>query len=202
MSITKVYSLGLATGITIPAAESIAVRSLGGPVNVYRVVGYPNLPDTRSHLGTVADGAETVFGSYASGATIEIEAGEGGAKYAVGVGPKVGDSNFVIEQGVPGTLNATGTLTAALLIGGIVTTTAASAVTATLATGAVLDAALDLAIGEGFEWTAINTGTAATFTVTASSAHTIVGVAAVLKTTSGQFLTKKTAASTFVTYRK
>jgi hypothetical protein len=200
MSIQKIYANGLSGSITIPATESIAVRSLGGPVQVYRLTGYPNVPDTKSLLGTVADGAETVFGAYSSGATIQLEASEGGAKYAVGVGPKVGAPSFVKEQATPGALNATGTLTAALISGGIVTSTSGAGVTATLDTGAIIDAALDLAIGEAFDWTVINTG-GNTFTVTASTGHTIVGVAAVLTVTSVQFRTRKTAADTFVTYR-
>jgi hypothetical protein len=200
MSIQKVYPNGLSGALTIPAAESIAVRSTGGAVQVYRTVGYPNFPDTRTLVGTVADGTETVYGPYASGATIEIEAEAGGALYAIGVGPKVGTAGYVKEVTV-GTLNATGTLTAALISGGIVTSTTASAVTATLDTGTVMDAALDLAIGEGFEWSAINTGGSNAFTVTAATGHTVVGTGvAVAANTSQRFLTKKTAANTFVTY--
>ena len=200
MANTKVYPNGLSGNVTIPAAESIAVRSLGGEVQVYRVLGYPNFPDTRSLVGTVASGAETVFGSYASGATIEVEAGAGGALYAVGVGPKVGPEGFASEQGTAGTLNATGALTTALLLTGIVTSTSGAAVTATLDTGTVMDAAVQMSIGDSFDWTVINTG-GNTFTVTAATGHTIVGVAAVLTVTSVQFRTRKTAANTFVTYR-
>lgn len=200
MANTKVYANGLSGNVTVPAAESIAVRSLGGEVQVYRVLGYPNFPDTRSLIGTVASGTETVFGSYSSGATIEIEAGAGGALYAVGVGPKVGTDGYVKEVTV-GTLNATGTLTAALISGGIVTSTTASAVTATLDTGTVMDAALDLAVGDGFEWSAINTGGSNSFVVTAATGHTVVGTGVTVTTgTSQRFLTKKTAANTFVTY--
>jgi hypothetical protein len=46
----------------------------------------------------------------------------------------------------------------------------------------------------------INTG-GNTFTVTAATGHTIVGVAAVVTVTSGNFRTRKTAADTFITYR-
>ena len=104
-------------------------------------------------------------------------------------------------QGAPGTLNATGTLTAALIRGGIVTSTTA-AVTATLDTGAAMDTALpDMAIGDAFEWSAIKTG-ANTFTVAAAATgHTIVGAGAVATVTSGRFLTRKTAAATYITYR-
>jgi uncharacterized protein YaiE (UPF0345 family) len=103
-------------------------------------------------------------------------------------------------QAAPGTLNATGTLTATLLTSGIITSTTASAVTATLATGAALDAAVRMAVDDAFDWAVINTGPN-TFTVAASSGHTIVGAAAVATSTSARFRTRKTAANTFVTYR-
>jgi hypothetical protein len=64
----------------------------------------------------------------------------------------------------------------------------------------VIDAALDLAIGDSFVWAVINTG-ANTFTVTASTGHTIVGTATVVTAVSAQFRTRKTAADTFVSYR-
>jgi hypothetical protein len=103
-------------------------------------------------------------------------------------------------QGAPGVLNVTGTLTAAMIAAGIVTSTTAAAVVATLDTGAILDAALEMEIGESFDWSVIATGANA-FTVTASAGHTVVGVGAVATVTSGVFRTRKTAADTFVTYR-
>jgi hypothetical protein len=197
---TKVYSQGLSGSVVIPATESIAVRSLGGDVQVYQVGSYANLPNTRALIGTVADGEETVYGAYASGATIEIEAGVGGALYVVGVGPKVGASNFVGEQAAPGTLNATGSVTAAMILGGILTSTTAAAVAGTVVTGTVLDAATELAIGESFDLSIIATGANA-FTLTANTGITIVGTAAVATVTSGLFRFRKTAANTFVAYR-
>lgn len=112
-----------------------------------------------------------------------------------------GTGAVIRPQGAPGALNATGALTAALILGGLVTSTTALAVTATLPTGAVMDAAVKIEIGDAIEWSAINTGSNA-FTVTAAaSGHTVVGAGAVAANTSGRFLTRKTAANTFVTYR-
>jgi len=118
--------------------------------------------------------------------------------YNVGTAAIVPEYPF---QPTPGTLNATGTLTAALIFGGIVTSTTTAAVTATLDTGAIMDAAGTFAIGDFVDWTAINTGATNAFTVTASSGHTVVGAGAVALSTSGRFRTLKTAASTFVSYR-
>jgi hypothetical protein len=65
-----------------------------------------------------------------------------------------------------------------------------------------MEAAGEYDIGESFDWSAINTGGANAFTVTAAaSGHTVVGAGAVAASTSGVFRTRKTAASTFVTYR-
>lgn len=113
-----------------------------------------------------------------------------------------GTGAVIRPQGAPGALNATGALTAALILGGLVASTTASAVTATLPTGAVMDAAVQIEIGDAIEWSAINTGGTNAFTVTAAaSGHTVVGTGAVAANTSGRFLTRKTAADTFVTYR-
>ena len=57
-----------------------------------------------------------------------------------------------------------------------------------------------MAVNDSFDWSAIATG-ANSFTVTASTGHTIVGSGVVATVTSGRFRTRKTAANTFVTYR-
>ena len=108
---------------------------------------------------------------------------------------------FECVQPTPGTLNATGTLTAALIATGLVTSTTAAAVTATLDTGAVMSAAFpEMQIDDAFDWCAIATGANA-FTVTAAaSGHTVVGSGVVATGTSKQFRTRKTAASTWATY--
>lgn len=197
MSSKIVYPNGTVE-VTVPATESIAVYTKG-TATVSREVGYPNVPSTISVLGTV-ENEQTVFGAYASGATIIIEAGESEVEYAVGVGPVTDKVLQTKLQGDPGVLNATGTLTAAMMAAGIVTSTTAAAVVATVDTGTVMDAALDLAINEAFDWTATATG-ANSFTVTAAAGHTLVGSGVVATVTSGHFRTRKTAANTFITYR-
>jgi len=75
--------------VTVPAAGSIAVSTYGqSSAKVYRELGFPNYPEALSLLGSVAN-TETVFGSYASGATIIIEAGAAAVYYDVGVSPLV-----------------------------------------------------------------------------------------------------------------
>lgn len=192
-----IYPQGSAT-VTIPAAESIAVFT-DGSASVFQVVGYPNLPSTQDLAGTVVNGT-TVFGPYASGATIVIEAGAAGALYEVGVAPVIAETKASQVQGDPVAVDVTGAVSAAAILGGIVTSTTAAAVAGTVPTGTVMDAATEMAIGDSFDWSVIATGANA-FTVTAAAGHTLVGTAVVATVTSGLFRTRKTAANTFVTYR-
>lgn len=108
-----------------------------------------------------------------------------------------------VIQGAPGALDATGTLTAALLATNVVTSSTAAAVTATVDTGTAMDTALSgvVAIGEAIDWSAINTGDTNAFTVTAASGHTLVGAGAVAASSSGRFRSRRTATATWVTYR-
>lgn len=194
-----VYSNGTAR-VVVPATESVAVASYGSSqVSVYQELGYPNHPPTLNLLGVVQN-EQTVFGAYASGATLVIEAGADGALYQVGVAPVVAARKISPLQDTPGVLNATGALTAAMMLSGIVTSTTAAAVAGTVPTGTVLDAAGQFEIGDSFDWSVIATGANA-FTVTAATDHTLVGTAVVATLTSGRFRTRKTAANTFVTYR-
>lgn len=198
MSYNIVFNQGTAT-VTVPAAESIAIQSYSA-TNVFQEVGYPNFPETQDLLGVV-ENETTVFGPYAAGATIVIQAGASGATYAVGTDPVISDSGKYQTQDTPGVLNATGTITPAMILSGILTSTTAAAVAGTLPTGAVLDAASEFAVGDSFDWSVIATGANA-FTVTAAATgHTVVGTGAVATVTSAIWRTRKTAADTFVSYR-
>lgn len=198
MAYNIIFTQGTAT-VTVPAAESIAIQSYS-PANVLQEVGFPNFPDANDLLGVV-ENETTVFGPFAAGATIIIQAGASQVLYAVGTDPVVTDGGEYQLQNAPGVLNATGALTAAMILSGIVTSTSAAAVTATLPTGAVMDLASEFLIGDSFDWSVVNTGPSA-FTVTAAaSGHTIVGTAAVATVTSAMWRTRKTAADTFVSYR-
>ncbi len=184
--------------VTIPAAARIAVWS-AAPYSVSLVTAPVDINGLESPLFNGSGSYTSAV--YANGATVTISGGGDSPLYY-----SVGTAASVVEllgnvQGDPGTLNATGTLTSALIQGGIVTSTTAAAVVATLDTGAIMDASGTFAIGDCFDWSAINTG-ANTFTVTAAaSGHTVVGAGAVATATSGRFRTRKTAAATFVTYR-
>jgi hypothetical protein len=198
MSYQVVFSQGTAT-VTVPAGEKIAVQAYS-PASVFQEVGYPNFPESQDLL-TVVENTTYVSGAFTNATSVTIQAGASGAAYAVGVSPVISDSGKFQTQGAPGVLNATGTLTAAMILSGIVTSTTAAGTTATLDVGAVVDAASEFAIGDSFDWSVINTGPS-TFTVTSpDSSHTIIGVGAVLTLISAVWRTRKTAANTFVSYR-
>lgn len=198
-----VYANGRSPVIAVAALSSIAVQSQAARCAVFQIVGSPNEPDRLSLLGIVGPNAETVFpvagGGFAAAARIVIDAGASPAAYSVGVSPRVLTQAAAQTQGTPGVLNATGTLTAAMILAGIVTSTTAAAVAATLDTGVAMDAAIDMNIGDSFDWTAIATGANA-LTVTASAGHTLVGNVVVAAGSSARFRTRKTAAATYITY--
>lgn len=185
--------------ITVPAGESIAIYTKD-EANVLLNAGYPNMPDSYTLTATVQN-EQTVLGPYTDGAVLQINAGAAEVLYAVGASPSIIEQKGARIQGTPGVLNATGTLTAEMILSGIVTSTTAAGVTATLDTGAIMESAGEFAVGDSFDWSAINTGANA-FTVTAAaSGHTVVGDGAVAAGESGVFRTRKTDTDTFVTYR-
>jgi hypothetical protein len=192
-----VYPLGKAQ-VTLTANQSIAVFTTDKAV-VTQLVGYPNEPTKPTVLGTVS-GGQTVFGPYSAGATIIIEAQAAQVNYQTGTAPLVMSRYDSQIQGAPVAVDVTGAVSAAAIMGGLVTSSTAAAVAGTIPTGTVMDAASTFGVGDSFNWSVINTGPN-TFTVTAASGHTIVGAAAVATATTGNFRTRKTAANTFISYR-
>ena len=197
MSYNVIFAQGTAT-VTVPAGEKIAVQAYS-PASVFQEVGFPNFPDSQDLLSTV-ENTTFVSSAFTNATSVTIQAGASGALYAVGTDPTISSSGKYQTQGTPGVLNATGSLTAAMMLSGIVTSTTAAAVAGTVPTGTVLDAASEFAVDDSFDWSVINTGPN-TFTVTASTDHTLVGFTAVATVTSAVWRTRKTAANTFVSYR-
>ncbi len=185
-----------AVAFTVDALDKIATWSRGS-YSVSKIVGYPNLPDTVANVFS-GSGANTTA-AFTAATDVTLTAGSSGLWYQTGTTPVIFERpNY---QGSAGVLNSTGTLTAALMLGGIVTSTTGAAVAATMDTGTAMDVAINMAIGDTFYWSAINLGGTNTFTVTASSGHTLVGSGAVVLALSGRFSTLKTAAATYVTTR-
>jgi hypothetical protein len=187
--------------VNVPGGSSIAVYTQG-QAQVLQVQVAPNFPATTTSLGYV-NNAQTVFGPFTTATQVAIDnKTDLRVFYEIGTAPRVQQERLITLFGLsPGALNATGTLTAELCLSGIVTSTTAAAVAATLDTGAIFDAKSTFNVGDTFVWSAINTGATNAFTVTASTGHTLVGSGVVALSSSGLFATTKTAANTFVTYR-
>lgn len=198
-----VYSQGDAT-VAVGAGESIAVASIA-EAQVFELVGFPNYPVQQDLLGLPSNNEIVVYGPFTNAATIQIQAGATVVLYNVGTAPSIPELIGVRSGLSANALNTTAAATSAAMIAGItdglITTTTAAAVTLQLPTGAAMDAAMELAVGDSFTWTVVNTGANAATVTNAGSGHNINGVAAVATTTSGTFLTVKTAADTFASYR-
>lgn len=201
-----IVPFGSAT-VVVPAGEALAVASQGSYQIWQQAVGSPNQPAVLSILNDVQAVAgnanqQTVTSTFTNGATLVVYAtGNQPVAYEIGTVPVVKQGRIDGGFKVVNALNATGSVTAAMIYGGILTSTTAAAVAGTIPTGTVLDATAEWANGEAIDWSVINTGGTNAFTVTAASGHTIVGNAVVALSSTGRFSTLKTAANTFVTYR-
>jgi len=185
---------------TIAASDKLAVYSKAA-CSIYQKASYPNFVDSETLLKlTVAD-IEYTSSAFSAAAVIRIEAGNQDVYYNEGTNPAITERRGLRGQGTPGVLNSTGALTSAMILSGLVTTTAASAVTATLPTFTALEAAVELEVGESFDWAVNSVTGVGTFTVTAATAHTVIGTMGVITVTSGLFRTRKSSATAYVTYR-
>jgi hypothetical protein len=210
--LTKIYQFGEAL-INVPASGVIAAFSRS-PFKVYQQLGYPNQPTTFSLLAIGTSGVPYASAAFAAATVVKIQAGADDVVYAVGTAPQAFPGT-VFPQGAPVAKVGASTLAVADLVAGIITETHATGATValTLDTGALMDAGVNMNVGEAFDWFLINLSAAAldTDTVTAAaSGHTVIGVMIVqsvhvstggITGNCGHFRTRKTAANTFVTYR-
>lgn len=197
---SRVFPFG-SVEVTVPASGKLAANSKS-PAQIYQKIVNPNQPDTFTLFKNLAADEDYSSAAVTPITVFRIDAGADTVFY------NVGTDAVVIErrsfQGNPGavpTLNSTGALTAAMMLSGMLTSTTGAAVAGTVPTGTVLDAAVQMNIGDAVDWSVINLGAANAFTVTAASGHTLIGAAAVALSTTGRFRTVKTAAATYVTYR-
>jgi len=195
---SKVYPFGKVEFAVI-ANQKVSAYSKA-PARIYYKVGFPNQPDAWALLKSLEAEEEYVSAALSAATVIRIEAGGSEVLYQLGTDSQLPELRSGVKQPTPVAVNVTGAVSAAAILGGIVTSSTAAAVAGTIPTGAVMDAAAQLAVDEAVDWSVINTGPS-TFTVTAAADHTIVGAAAVVTGTTGRFRTRKTAANTFVTYR-
>lgn len=211
MASSIVYPNGT-VDVVVPATEKIAIYTTGS-AEVYQLIGLPNYPQSFNKIGSV-NAEHEVFGAYASGATIRIEAGADKVFYEVGSAPFVQEILDAQYQGAPTAMTTAASITITGILSGIITGTHTAGATAayTLPTGALTDAGSQFSVGDSIDWSLINLSAAAadTITVTAATGHTIVGnpiVQSAHVSTGGVYgnssiwRTRKTAADTFVSYR-
>jgi len=191
--------------IVIPANESIAVYCQG-TAQVSRKTNFPNYPEQVTLIGTVING-QTVFGPYASGAVIIVEASGGVTTfYEVGTAPQVQQGRLISGvQADPANIADGGAMvhTPGGMLGGLVTATPTAGRNIQLPTGAAMDLASNFAINDFFDWSVITLAAFALTTTAGASGHTLVGSGATAATSGSpaRFRTRKTAADNFVTYR-
>jgi hypothetical protein len=108
----------------------------------------------------------------------------------------------IYNQPAPAAVDVTATLTVANLTAKIITSSTAAAVTMTLPTGTLMDGGFSsLYTNMAFEWSVINTGATNAVTVQGGTGHTVVGSGTVAANNSVRFVSRRTAATTWVTYR-
>ncbi len=112
-------------------------------------------------------------------------------------------NTVVTARTSPVNSNVTATATASSLLDGLRTGTPTANINLTLPTGTDMDAAFqELQTNQSFEWSVINLAASLhVIFVVANTGHTVVGGMGVVASSSGRFLTRKTAANTFITYR-
>lgn len=201
-----IIPFGSAT-VVVPAGEALAVASQGSYQIWQQAVGSPNQPAVLSILNDVQAVAgnasqQTVTSTFTNGATLVVYAtGNQPVAYEVGTAPIVKQDRRQPLTGLTAAaINTTATATVAQMLGGIITSSTAAAVTITSPTAAALDAATEVGIGESFEVFVINTGATNAITLAGGSGVTIVG-ATIGANGSSRWLFVKTAAGAFTAYR-
>lgn len=178
--------------VEIPSGQSIAVFSQD-EAKLWR------MDQGGAAIGTVKE-SQQVFGPFASGATVRIDAMNHTVLYAVGVSPVLSELMENKIQRSPTVINASAVIPVSAMASGLITSSSLLGVTGTLPTGAVMESASDFRADDSFEWSAIALGLGG-FTVAASAGHAIVGSASVGAGMSGLFRTRKTGKDSFTTYR-
>lgn len=183
------------------SSERIAILS-GQSITVFSqaaVIVSQDVQGVVTPLGTVTSTQQT-FGPFGSDLTVVLDTGAGSVMYAVGASPIIQGLIGNHVQRAPVAINAAGAIPLSAMANGVITSNSLLGITGTLPTGAVIDAGMILRMDDSFDWRVLAVGLFG-FTIGAAAGHTIVGNATVSSGTSGVFRTRKTAASTFVTYR-
>ncbi len=207
--------------VTVKGGPSSTTGNAGGAANltggVPGATGIGGAAAVTGGIGGATSGAGGVASLTGGAGTTDANGGQaiiaGGAANGTGKAGIASVRSIVTKsQGAPTALTVTAGITAAALVGGLITTTGVTAPSIhQLPTGAAIDAELPgIAIGDSFDFTIINTGTGATTdaTITVNTDVTIIGNPTIGSLTdvtiisgSGTFRARRSAAHEYVVYR-
>jgi hypothetical protein len=168
---------------SIPVGEKLAISVDSGKVEVYEVVGYPDMPTSEKLLATVDDYA--VLGTYSAVKTVILRNSEALARYEIGTAPSAVpyvagvNQHYMRRQPASVAKTDTVTLTVANILTGYIAGTPTAAAVYTLPTGAELSAGLeaiglnlDSAADTAIDFTINNAATDAAYTITLAAGAT------------------------------
>jgi hypothetical protein len=212
---TPTIQSDVTTGTNLFSAQPATPSNGGTPYTITNVIGFTASQGTFNADSTVTNNIGFNVASALTGATNNygffgnLASATGRWNfYGNGTAPNyfAGDvrtNTVVTARTSPANSNVSATATASSLLDGLRTGTPTGNINLTLPTGTDMDSAFqDLQANQSFEWSVINLAASShVITVVAASGHTVVGNMAVAAATSGRFITRKTAANTFISYR-
>ena len=212
---TPTVQSDVTTGATIIVGQPSTASNGGTPYTIATILGFTATQGVFNADSTVTNNIGFSAASALTGATNNygffgnLASATGRWNfYGAGTAPNyfAGDvrtNTAFTARTVPANSNTSATATASSLLDGLRTGTPTGNITLTLPTGTDMDSAFqDLQANQSFEWSVINLAAAThLITVTAAAGHTVVGNMAVAAAASGRFITRKTAANTFISYR-
>lgn len=187
--------------VTVPATHKVAIATRGSASYALRANSDKVLDSANPVSDVVVTDGEEVSAAFASGAVVVVNnMGPFNVYVETGTAPICKQFHRETgEQGDPVLVAVTGPISAADILGGIVTSDGA-AVTGTMPTGAEMEAASDWSVNESVDWSIIKPG-ADSFTLAGNTDHTIVGAELVFTLLTGHWRTRKVSTGVFVTYR-
>lgn len=156
-----VYSNGSAE-VAVAASSKLTLQS-DSVVNIYKLVGYPNLPSTWDLFATVNPGDLYLSAAVSAATTFRIDASESKVYYNTGATPVLRNKKLFQQPAATAEADGAQAVTAEQMIGGICVFTVTTGRTLTTPTGAAITSACpsDLAVGDAFEFHVITVGTGA-----------------------------------------
>lgn len=148
--------------VAVAASSKLTLQS-DSTVNIYKQVGYPNLPSTWDFVATVKPGDLYLSAAVSAATTFRVDATESKVYYNTGATPVLRSKKLFQQPAATAEADGAQAVTAEQMIGGICVFTVTTGRTLTTPTGAALTAACpdDLAVGDAFDFCLITLGAGA-----------------------------------------